>query len=33
MVSVAETWKTVSAHDGYEVSGFGRIRSLDRQKA
>lgn len=25
-----EVWKPITAYDGYEVSNFGRVRSLDR---
>lgn len=25
-----ETWRKVPEHDGYEVSSFGRVRSIDR---
>jgi hypothetical protein len=27
---VAEIWKPILDHDGYEVSNLGRVRSLDR---
>ena len=28
--SIAETWKSIPGHPGYEVSDLGRVRSVDR---
>ena len=30
MESLAELWKPITGYEGYEVSNFGKIRSLDR---
>lgn len=29
-MNIAEEWRAIDGHDGYEVSNFGRVRSIER---